>query len=198
MNTLGSLPLNAVDYAAIALILYGALTGLLRGFSTEVFRTAAVLALLVAVWRLHPALAGWLESATRLGPPDTPLVALGLLVAAAVVVFLLGRALLKGIFRFRFKGFPERFGGLLAGAVRNGVLCAVALLALGYTPIEALHRAVTEDSWFGRRVHASLPEAYAGVSARFGLPPLPGAPGEPDRLLDDWDDADRREDRRHE
>ena len=198
---IGALPFNVVDYAVLALLAYGALTGLVHGLSAELARTLAVAGLAVAVWRLHPSVTGLLESVTRLEPKDTPLVAIGLLVAAALVAFLLGRALLRGIFRFCFKGLVERLGGLIAGTLRNALLAAALLLALGYAPVQALHRAVTEDSWFGARAHAILPDAYAEASARYGLPPLPDAPGtiresegEDDANGNAWNDGGPRHD----
>lgn len=161
---------NAVDVAVLVLLLYSLLSGLVRGLSGEIARAAAFLGLLAAVYFTHTPVGHWLDQRTRLGAGDAAIVALALLGVAALFIYLVGQALLRGCGKLRFHGGFERIGGALAGLVRGAVTAAAILIAVGLLPVDAIHRTVAEDSMFGRAAHRLFPQTVEWVAERLDRP----------------------------
>ena len=154
--------LNWVDWLFIAVLLYGAVMGTIRGLSHEL-ATLIGLVVAVLVTRLfYEPLSAWICGRWGWNPELTRLMA----VVALALVSLYGmRALRVGLgsmMTFSFKGLVERGGGLLTGIVRQGAIFLVLLLAASFLPWAGLQRAVMYESAVGQ---AALPHLMVGYNA---------------------------------
>jgi len=160
--------LNWVDWVFIAVLLYGAVMGVVRGLSHELAALIGIMAAVLVTRLFYGPLAnqlcdwwGWNPELTRL-----------LAVVALMLLSLLGMRLLRialgAIMTFAFKGLVERLGGLLIGMIRQGMIFLVILLAAYFVPWAALQRAVS-DSKMGGVVLPHLVEGYNKMAEKAAL-----------------------------
>jgi len=160
--------LNWVDWVFIAVLLYGAGMGVLRGLSHEL---AALISIVVAVLvtrlfylPISDTICGW----WGWNPEITRLLA----VVALMLLSLLGMRLLRialgAMMTFAFKGLTERLGGLVTGMVRQGAVFLVILLAAYFVPSPWLQRAVN-DSRTGEIVLPFLVKGYNKMAEKASL-----------------------------
>ena len=161
--------LNWVDWLFIAVLLYGAAMGAVRGLSHELATLIGMVVSVVVTRIFYEPVSfwicdrwGWNEELTRL-----------LAVVALMLLTLYGMRLLRialgAMMTFAFKGLVERLGGLLTGLVRQGVVFLVLLLAASFVPWAGLQRAVMYDSATGRTVLPYLVKEYNEMAEKAAL-----------------------------
>jgi uncharacterized membrane protein required for colicin V production len=158
---------NWVDWAFALSVLYGAALGFKRGLSHELGVLIATLVALVAVRAGYAPLADRIAVAADWNPLVARLVAVVVIWCGAMLaMWMLGKAL-GALMDFHFKGWPERIGGLLTGAVRRVVIFSVVLL-MAYFLVQAnwLQRAIRYDSRVGSALLPVLIDGYNAVAER--------------------------------
>ena len=161
--------LNWVDWLFLAVLLYGAAMGAVRGLSHELATLIGMVAAVVVTRIFYEPVSfwicdrwGWNEELTRL-----------LAVVALMLLTLYGMRLLRialgSLMTFAFKGLVERLGGLVTGLVRQGVVFLVLLLAASFVPWAGLQRAVMYDSTTGRTVLPYLVKEYNEMAEKAAL-----------------------------
>lgn len=158
---------NWVDWAFGLTVLYGAALGFKRGLSRELGVLIATVVALVAVRAGYAPLADRIALAADWNPLVARLVAVVVIWCAAMLaMWMLGKAL-GALMDFHFKGWPERLGGLLTGAVRRVVIFSVILL-VAYFLVDAawLQRAIRYDSRVGSALLPVLIDGYNAVAER--------------------------------
>ncbi len=162
---------NWVDWLFIAVLLYGAAMGAVRGLSHELATLVGMVVAVIATRLFYEPVSfwicerwGWNEEVTRL----FAVVALALL---ALYGMRLLRIALGAMMTFAFKGLVERLGGLIAGFFRQGVVFLVLLLAASFVPWSGLQRAVMIDSTVGRQALPLLVAKYNELAAKAAMVP---------------------------
>ena len=161
--------LNWVDWLFLAVLLYGAAMGAVRGLSHELATLIGMVVSVVVTRIFYEPVSfwicdrwGWNEELTRL-----------LAVVALMLLTLYGMRLLRialgSLMTFAFKGLVERLGGLVTGLVRQGVVFLVLLLAASFVPWAGLQRAVMYDSTTGRTVLPYLVKEYNEMAEKAAL-----------------------------
>ena len=179
---------NWVDWLFAAVLVYGAVMGLVRGLSSELATLIGMVVAVLVTRLFYEPLAGWVCGRWGWDPGFTRLVAVVLLALATLYGMRLLRIALGSLMTFAFKGVAERLGGLLTGTIRQGATFLVILLAASFVPSSWLQRAVMYDSATGRAALPVLVEKYnelaekaamiqaevpGGVEPQAVLPPLP-------------------------
>lgn len=163
--------MNGLDLAVLAVVGLSALIGLWRGFVREVL---SVLIWIVALWvgvrfsgDLAVHLEPWIDSPTiRLGAAFV-----GLFIGALVAGALVNNLLVKLVTSTGLGGTDRLLGGVF-GAARGGVVVALVILMLGFTP------ATQERFWDDSVLLPSIKPwiCHAGIDAWLseweGRPPL--------------------------
>ena len=109
---------NWVDWLFLAVLLYGAVMGLIRGLSYEL-ATLISLVVAVLVTRLaYEPLAAWACARWEWNEEITRLAAVVALTLATLLGMRLLRIALGSLMTFAFKGWAERLGGLATLKVR--------------------------------------------------------------------------------
>jgi membrane protein required for colicin V production len=131
---------NWVDSILLAVIALSMLVGLARGLVREVLALAMWACALLVAWfyfpRLQPLLGGWIAS-------ESVRMAAAFLILALVVLALgtlIGHLVTKLVERSGLTGTDRMLGGLF-GAVRGGLLIAMAVFLAALTPLP-------EDVWW--------------------------------------------------
>lgn len=161
--------LNWVDWLFVAVLLYGAAMGAVRGLSHELATLIGMVVAVIVTRLFYEPVSfwicdkwGWNEEITRLAA----VVALALLTLYGMRLL---RLALGALMTFAFKGPVERIGGLLAGFVRLGATFLVLLLAASFVPSTWLQRAVMYDSRIGPAVLPLLVEKYNELAEKAAI-----------------------------
>ena len=161
--------LNWVDWLFVAVLLYGAVMGAVRGLSHELATLIGMVVAVIVTRLFYEPVSfwicdkwGWNEEITRLAA----VVALALLTLYGMRLL---RLALGALMTFAFKGPVERIGGLLAGFVRLGATFLVLLLAASFVPSTWLQRAVMYDSRIGPAVLPLLVEKYNELAEKAAI-----------------------------
>ena len=161
--------LNWVDWLFVAVLLYGAAMGAVRGLSHELATLIGMVVAVIVTRLFYEPVSfwicdkwGWNEEITRLAA----VVALALLTLYGMRLL---RLALGALMTFAFKGPVERIGGLLAGFVRLGAISLVLLLAASFVPSAWLQRAVMYDSRIGPAVLPLLVEKYNELAEKAAI-----------------------------
>ena len=191
---------NWVDWAFFAVVLTGALHGLIKGFSKVL---GDLLGLLVAIFlaRLYylplaDLLCRWWSD---FYPEVARLVAiLTLLVLGWILVHLVQKGL-GALISISIKGWAERVLGFFAGGAWYGLVFLVVMWGVSFIDNAKLQRAVMFDSVVGRTALPHLQSAYNQLAekARLAASNLPvGVESEPRAILppgaSDWYDDNIR------
>ena len=161
--------LNWADWLFVAVLLYGAAMGAVRGLSHELATLIGMVVAVIVTRLFYEPVSfwicgqwGWNEEITRLAA----VVALALLTLYGMRLL---RLALGALMTFAFKGPVERIGGLLAGFVRLGAIALVLLLAASFVPSAWLQRAVMYDSRIGPAVLPLLVEKYNELAEKAAI-----------------------------
>ncbi|MDA0322908.1 MAG: CvpA family protein [Verrucomicrobia bacterium] len=158
---------HLVDAIILVAVLIGAIQGLRHGLSGELAHVISVAAMLLVGWRALAPLSALITEFTRLNDTYARPVAF---VGACVVVLLamsLLRTILKGVMELHIKPGFDRWGGLIAGAVKFGAIAAAVLYLMMMSPSEYLVRLASHESAVGRALREHLPVVQDQLD-RFG------------------------------
>ncbi|MGD9874877.1 MAG: CvpA family protein [Kiritimatiellia bacterium] len=141
---------NAVDIAALILILLGTLQGLRRGLSGELASVFSVVVAFFAGWKFYAPIGEYIAAHTRMSEMLSNAFAFALCIVAGLIVMYSLGLLLQTIFVFTFKGKIERIGGALCGTIRLALIACAAIFLMGLLPSEFLQRHFADESAVGR------------------------------------------------
>ena len=179
---------NWVDWLFAAVLIYGAMMGLIRGLSHELATLVSMVVAVLVTRLFYEPVSAWVCMRWGWNPEITRLLAVVVLALGTLYGMRLWRIALGSLMTFAFKGVVERLGGLLTGTIRQGATFLVILLAASFVPSSWLQRAVMYDSATGRAALPVLVEKYnelaqkaamiqaevpGGVEPQAVLPPLP-------------------------
>ena len=179
---------NWVDWLFAAVLIYGAVMGLVRGLSHELATLVSMVVAVLVTRLFYEPVSAWVCMRWGWNPEITRLLAVVVLALGTLYGMRLLRIALGSLMTFAFKGVVERLGGLLTGTIRQGATFLVILLAASFVPSSWLQRAVMYDSATGRAALPVLVEKYnelaeraamiqaevpGGVEPQAVLPPLP-------------------------
>ena len=162
---------NWVDWAFVAVLLYGAAMGAVRGLSYELAMLVGMVVAAVVTRLFYEPVSFWICDRWGWNEEVTRLFAVVLLALLVLYGMRLVRIALGALMTFSFKGLVERVGGLLAGFVRLGAIALVLLLAASFVPSSKLQRAVMLDSTVGRQALPLLVEKYNELAAKAAMIP---------------------------
>ena len=141
---------NAVDLAALMLVLLGTLQGLRRGLSGELASVFSVVVAFFAGWKFYAPVGRFIAERTNMSDPLSNAFAFALcLVAGLLVMYSIG-LLLQMLFVFTFRGKIERIGGALCGTIRLLLITCAGIFLMGLLPSRFLQRHFAEESATGR------------------------------------------------
>ncbi|NCA83027.1 MAG: CvpA family protein [Opitutae bacterium] len=161
--------LNWVDWLFVAVLLYGAAMGAVRGLSHELATLIGMVVAILVTRLFYEPLSAWICARWGWNPEITRLAAVVALALASLYGLRAIRIGLGSMMTFSFKGVVERLGGLLTGAVRQGAIFLVLMLAASFAPSTGLQRAVMYDSTTGRVVLPHLMVGYNALAAKAAM-----------------------------
>lgn len=186
--------LNWVDWLFVAVLLYGAAMGAVRGLSHELAMLIGMVVAAVVTWLFYEPVSAWICAHWGWNPEITRLVAIVALVTVSLYGMRALRIGLGSLMTFSFKGPVERVGGLLAGLFRRGAIYLLLMLAVYFVPWAWIQRQI-HYSQTGPVVLPHLVESYnvvaqkvemiqaeipVGVELPHAVMPPPVAPAEDD------------------
>ncbi len=163
------LQLNWVDWLFLAILLYGAAMGAVRGLSHELATLIGMVVAVLVTRMFYEPVSAWICEHWGWNPEITRLAAVVVLALLALFGMRMLRMALGAMMTFAFKGLVERLGGLVAGAFLQGITFLVLLLAASFIPSNWLYRSVTEQSQVGRVVLPILVEEYNTLAQKAAL-----------------------------
>lgn len=185
---------NWVDWLFVAVLLYGAAMGAVRGLSHELATLIGMVVAVVVTRLFYEPVSFWICDRWGWNEEITRLMAVVVLALLTLYGMRLLRIALGAMMTFAFKGLVERLGGLLAGFFRLGVIYLVLLLAASFVPWSGLQRAVMYESRIGPAALPLLVEKYNELAEKAAIlqaevpvgvvlpqtvmPPLPEPPRE--------------------
>ena len=162
---------NWVDWAFVAVLLYGAAMGAVRGLSSELATLIGMVVAAVVTRLFYEPVSFWICERWGWNEEVTRLFAVVLLALAALYGMRLVRIALGALMTFSFKGPVERVGGLLAGFCRCGAVFILLLLAASFVPSAKLQRSVMMDSSVGRQALPLLVAKYNELAEKAAMLP---------------------------
>lgn len=149
---------NIVDGLAVLAMLWGLYRGLRRGLSGELGQLIGVIAALVFGLNAYRPVSAWLLGATRLTGRSAVVIAFLVTLAAALVVWILLRALFRRLMRVVIEARFDHGLGLAAGFVRSALLVVIVFAIMNLWPNATLNRIFGEDSFVGTLVLKLVPQ----------------------------------------
>ena len=162
---------NWVDWAFVAVLLYGAAMGAVRGLSSELATLIGMVVAAVVTRLFYEPVSFWICERWGWNEEVTRLFAVVLLALLVLYGMRLVRIALGAMMTFSFKGLVERVGGLLAGFVRLGAIALLLLLAASFVPSSNLQRAVMMESSVGRQALPLLVAKYNELAEKAAMLP---------------------------
>jgi len=154
-------PPNLLDIAALVAVCIGAIQGVFRGLSGELSRFISTIVSFIVGMVLYRPFGSWLATHTRLGEAGSAALAFFLTIAAAVVVMVLLRTILKQIFKLAVNPGVDRIGGIFAGMLRASLFVVAIFWLMNLWPHEYLNRKFGRESVVGTLVRAIMPDTAA-------------------------------------
>lgn len=172
---------NAVDIAALVLVVLEIILGFRRGLAGTLFRLTCTVIILLAALRFYQLFGDLLARHTDWldGNPDLAGALAFLLISVALgLFFLLVRFLLNLLMTVAFNEKINRQGGGLAGLFQGLTLVFLVVYAAGLWPLAATHQLFARHSFVGRAVFRVCPRMISAIDrVEFrGMPEL--APAE--------------------
>ena len=162
---------NWVDWAFVAVLLYGAAMGAVRGLSSELATLIGMVVAAVVTRLFYEPVSFWICERWGWNEEVTRLFAVVLLALLVLYGMRLVRIALGAMMTFSFNGLVERVGGLLAGFVRLGAIALLLLLAASFVPSANLQRAVMMESSVGRQTLPLLVAKYNELAEKAAMLP---------------------------
>ena len=173
---------NAVDLAALILVLLGTLQGLRRGLSGELASALSVVVAFFAGWKFYAPVGRLIAEHTNMSGMLSNFFAFALcLVAGLLVMYSIG-LLLHTLLVFTFRGKIERIGGALCGTIRLLLITCAGIFLMGLLPSEFLQRHFAEESAVGRLLFAHLEPVRETITEK-----IPVLKPEPEAIPEDED-----------
>jgi len=149
--------LYTIDILFVAFVLFFVVGGVRHGFSGELAHVITLLALLAGVCFYYPRMVEIASDYWRVLPePVVRILVPIVLVLAAVLLFVVVRALFKQLLKDKAGGPVDKAGGGLVGALR-GILFGLTVFAgISLIPNETLYRVISEKSAIGAWVCNTL------------------------------------------
>lgn len=149
--------LYTIDILFAAFVLLFIFSGMKNGLSGELAHVVTLFALLTGICFFYPQLMDmateyWLdlpETAVRIAVP-------GVMLLAAVVMFILVRGLFKQLFKSKLSELADRLAGGLAGMLRGVLLGLIVFSGISMMPDETVYRTLSEKSAVGAWVYSTL------------------------------------------
>ncbi len=161
--------LNWVDWVFVVVVVYGAVMGVIKGLSHELAMLVSAAVVLLVTWICYETLAVWVMDHTGWSLQLCRLLSVVLLLfVVSVIVYLLRKAL-ASLMTFSFKGFPERFGGLLVGSLRHAIIFLLWMLVMSFVDWPALQRAIMLQSKVGNSVLPHMIEGYNQAAEKLDM-----------------------------
>lgn len=157
---------NAVDIAALLLIVLEIILGFRRGMAGTLFRLACTVIMLLSGLRFYQLFGDLLARNTELlaGNPELAgALAFLLIIVVLGLFFLLVRILLNLLMTVAFNEKINRKGGGLAGLLQGLVLVFLVVYAVGLWPAAATHQLFAQHSIVGRAVFRMCPRMISAV-----------------------------------
>lgn len=183
---------NWIDWLFFAAIAAGAVLGILRGLAHELAVLIRMAVALLVTRLAYESVGAWLANAWNWNPGIARFAAVLLLFAAVTLVMWLFFKMLGILMEFRFRGFTERVGGLLVGAVRYAAIFLLLMLALYFAPLSSIQRAIAFDSQIGAACIPWLVDGYNAVAEKALIPTgeIPVGVRLPDSVMPPGTDGD--------
>ena len=162
---------NWVDWTFVAVLLYGAAMGAVRGLSSELATLIGMVVAAIVTRLFYEPVSFWICDRWGWNEEVTRLFAVVLLALLVLSGMRLVRIALGAMMTFSFKGLVERVGGLLAGFFRLAAIALVLLLAASFVPSAGLQRAVMLDSSVGRQALPLLVAKYNELAEKAAMLP---------------------------
>lgn len=159
---------NWVDGLFVAVLLYGAAMGAVRGFSHELATLIGMVVAVVVTRLFYEPVSAWICGRWGWDPEITRLAAVAGIAVLALFGMRMLRLALGTLMTFSFKGPVERIGGLLAGFFRMGVIFSVCLLVAYFLPSAWVQREV-DASRMSRPLLPYLVQSYNTLAEKAAL-----------------------------
>lgn len=184
--------LNWIDWLFCAAVLAGAILGTIRGLAHELAVLVRMTVALLVTRLAYESVGAWIANAWNWNPGIARFAAVLLLFAATLLLLWLFFKMLGILMEFRFRGFPERAGGLLVGAVRYAAMFLLLMLALYFAPFSSIQRAIAFDSKVGEFCIPWLVDGYNAVAQKALIPTgeIPVGVRLPDSVMPPGTDGD--------
>jgi uncharacterized membrane protein required for colicin V production len=149
--------LYTIDILFAAFVLLFAIGGAKRGLSGELAHVVTLVALLAGVCFFYPQLTE-LASAYWHALPETAVRILvpAVMLLAAVLLFVVVRALFKQLFKSKLGEASDKLAGGLVGALRGSLFGLAVLIGISLIPNEAVYQTLSEKSLIGAWVCNTL------------------------------------------
>lgn len=142
-----------------AILLYGVIRGLFRGFGMELAGLVCSVLVFFSAWRLYRPLAAWLLENTRLeSQPAGETIAYLLTAFLIFILWKVLEVLLRKLFTLATPDALKRPGGAILGGLKSAVFLCAVLLGVMLSGREPLIQGFVDKSFFGRLTQRHVPE----------------------------------------
>jgi uncharacterized membrane protein required for colicin V production len=158
-------PIYPIDIAVVALLIFGAIQGYLRGLSGELSRLIATIIAVLAAIRFYRPIAARIAEGTRAAEEISEVLGFVVTLVGAILVLLVIRVILKYLIQVVVNDRFDKATGVVAGIIRTALFAAAALIAMLLWPNEALNTTIQEKSLAGAALVKVLPRVEALIGA---------------------------------
>lgn len=152
--------ISIIDIAVVAILLFGAIRGGIRGFSGEIAGVIAALAAFGLAWLLTPVVAVWLAENSRLSERGAMALTFAMTAIAVILAGMLISYLLRSFIRMLIAKPLDTVIGVMAGILRVAFIIVIIFFVMNMVNNEYLNRHFGEDSITGRHISRRLPEEW--------------------------------------
>ncbi|MFH1045528.1 MAG: CvpA family protein [Candidatus Omnitrophota bacterium] len=143
--------INWVDIVVLIFLARGGYIGLERGFSIELFKSAATVGACVVSTIYYNRLGEWFDAHSFLSLQIAQFLAFFTLFFTLLLIFKIVRELLFKVMQLGFALALEKWGGLIFGLTRSLIFASLFLFSLTLLPVDYLKKSV-EGSYCGRQL----------------------------------------------
>jgi uncharacterized membrane protein required for colicin V production len=149
--------LYTIDILFAAFVLLFVFSGIKHGLSGELAHVVTLTVLLAGVCFYYPQLVDWAAEYWRALPETAVRIAVPVvMLLAAILLFVMVRALFRQVFKSRLGESADKAAGGLVGILRGALMGLVIFSGLSLIPSEALYRTLSEKSAIGAWVCNTL------------------------------------------
>jgi uncharacterized membrane protein required for colicin V production len=151
------LPFSTVDSVAIGIILLGAIWGLFRKLSRELFTLVSMISASVIALLTYKLLGEKLSGISRLDARSAQAVALVIVVISVICLLIIIKLLLRKIFTITVENKAERVGGFFAGLISFSLAIGLIFYLLILFPHNYINHKVGNESMIGKTIKKCFP-----------------------------------------